>query len=63
MKFHEAIAAGIGHIQENKTRAGLSILGIFIGIASVLYQQMHAITYLLPKMGISEVKKSVDIFA
>ena len=36
MKFHEAIAAGIGHIQENKTRAGLSILGIFIGIASVL---------------------------
>ena len=63
MKFHEAIAAGIGHTQENKTRAGLSILGIFIGIASVLYQQMHAITYLLPKMGISEVKKSVDIFA
>lgn len=36
MKFHEAIAAGIRHIQENKTRAGLSILGIFIGIASVL---------------------------
>ena len=36
MKFHEAIAAGIKHIQENKSRAGLSILGIFIGIASVL---------------------------
>lgn len=36
MKFHEAIAAGIRHIQENKRRAGLSILGIFIGIASVL---------------------------
>ena len=36
MKFYEAIAAGIKHIQENKTRAGLSILGIFIGIASVL---------------------------
>ena len=36
MKFHEAIAAGIRHIQENKRRAGLSILDIFIGIASVL---------------------------
>ena len=36
MKFHEAIAAGIKHIQENNRRAGLSILGIFIGIASVL---------------------------
>ena len=36
MKFHEAIAAGIRHIQQNKSRAGLSILGIFIGIASVL---------------------------
>ncbi|RKU30215.1 ABC transporter permease [Candidatus Poribacteria bacterium] len=36
MKCHEAIAAGIQHIQENKLRAGLSILGILIGIASVL---------------------------
>ena len=36
MKFHKAIAAGMQHIQENKLRAGLSILGIFIGIASVL---------------------------
>ena len=36
MKCHEAIAAGIRHIQQNKRRAGLSILGIFIGIASVL---------------------------
>ena len=36
MKIHEAIAAGIGHIQTNQLRAGLSILGIFIGIASVL---------------------------
>ena len=32
MKFHEAIAAGIKHIQENKRSAGLSILGIFVGI-------------------------------
>ena len=36
MKFHESIAAGIRHIEENKRRAGLSILGICIGIASVL---------------------------
>ena len=36
MKFSDAIAAGMRHIQENKLRAGLSILGIFIGIASVL---------------------------
>ena len=63
MKCHEAIAAGIRHIQQNKRRAGLSILDIFIGIASVLYQQIHAITYLLQKMGVSEVKKSVDLFA
>ena len=36
MKIYEAIAAGIHHIQQNRMRAGLSILGIFIGIASVL---------------------------
>ena len=36
MKFSGAIAAGIRHIQENRLRAGLSILGISIGIASVL---------------------------
>ena len=36
MAFHESIAAGLRHLQENKHRAGLSILGIFIGIASVL---------------------------
>ena len=31
-----AITAGIRHIKENRLRAGLSILGIFIGVASVL---------------------------
>ena len=36
MKVQDAIATGIRHIQENRLRAGLSILGIFIGIASVL---------------------------
>ena len=36
MKFHDAIRAGIAHLVQNKLRAGLSILGIFIGIASVL---------------------------
>ena len=36
MKLYEAIAAGISHFSENRLRAGLSILGIFIGIASVL---------------------------
>ena len=36
MKFYDALAVGIQHIQQNKLRAGLSILGIFIGIASVL---------------------------
>ena len=36
MKFHDAIRAGIAHLAQNKLRAGLSILGIFIGIASVL---------------------------
>lgn len=36
MKFYDALVAGIHHIQRNKLRAGLSILGILIGIASVL---------------------------
>jgi putative ABC transport system permease protein len=36
MKFRDAITAGIAHLVQNKLRAGLSILGIFIGIASVL---------------------------
>ena len=36
MKLREAITAGIAHLVRNKLRAGLSILGIFIGIASVL---------------------------
>ena len=36
MKFRDAIRAGIAHLAQNKLRASLSILGIFIGIASVL---------------------------
>lgn len=36
MKFHDAIAAGITHIFQNRLRAVLSILGILIGTASVL---------------------------
>lgn len=36
MKLYDAIAAGIAHLAQNRLRAGLSILGIFIGIASVL---------------------------
>lgn len=36
MKLHDAIAAGIAHLAQNRLRAGLAILGIFIGIASVL---------------------------
>ena len=36
MKFHDAIVSGIGHLAQNRLRAGLFILGIFIGIASVL---------------------------
>ncbi|MDE0427225.1 MAG: ABC transporter permease [Candidatus Poribacteria bacterium] len=36
MKFHDAIAAGIIHILQNRLRAVLSILGILIGTASVL---------------------------
>ena len=36
MKLHDAIAAGVLHIFQNRLRAGLSILGICIGIASVL---------------------------
>ena len=36
MKLQDAIAAGIAHLAQNRLRAGLSILGIFIGIASVL---------------------------
>ena len=36
MKICEVIAAGTHHLQQNRMRAGLSILGIFIGIASVL---------------------------
>ena len=36
MKLRDAIAAGISHLAQNRLRAGLSILGILIGIASVL---------------------------
>ena len=36
MKIRDAIAAGIAHLAQNRLRAGLSILGIFIGVASVL---------------------------
>ncbi len=36
MKRHDTIAAGIAHLAQNRLRAGLSILGIFVGIASVL---------------------------
>ena len=36
MKIRDAIAAGILHLHQNRLRAGLSILGILIGIASVL---------------------------
>ena len=36
MKLRDAISAGIAHLAQNKLRASLSILGIFIGIASVL---------------------------
>ena len=36
MRFHDGIATGVAHILQNRLRAGLSILGISIGIASVL---------------------------
>ena len=36
MKSHDAIAAGMRHLSQSRLRAGLSILGILIGIASVL---------------------------
>ena len=36
MKIRDAVATGILHLSQNRLRAGLSILGIFIGIASVL---------------------------
>ena len=36
MKLHNAFAAGIAHLSQNRLRTGLSILGILIGIASVL---------------------------
>ena len=36
MKRRDAIVAGILHLSQNRLRAGLSILGILIGIASVL---------------------------
>ena len=36
MNCRDAVAAGIAHLSQNRLRAGLSILGILIGIASVL---------------------------
>ncbi|MXV83390.1 FtsX-like permease family protein [Candidatus Poribacteria bacterium] len=36
MKFRDAIIAGVTHILQNRLRAALSILGILIGVASVL---------------------------
>ena len=56
MKIYEAIAAGIHHIQQNRMRAGLSILGICIGIASVLC--MIAIGDGIKKIIADGIKKS-----
>ena len=36
MKLHDAITINIRHVQQNRLRSGLSILGILIGITSVL---------------------------
>ncbi|MXV75397.1 ABC transporter permease [Candidatus Poribacteria bacterium] len=36
MKFRDAIIAGVQPLTQNRLRAGLSILGIFIGVAGVL---------------------------
>ena len=36
MKLRDAIIAGVKPLTQNRLRAGLSILGIFIGIAGVL---------------------------
>ncbi|MCE2399535.1 hypothetical protein J4G08_01465 [Candidatus Poribacteria bacterium] len=36
MKLRDVIAAGVKPLVQNRLRAGLSILGIFIGIAGVL---------------------------
>ena len=36
MSLRDAVTAGIAHLSQNRLRAGLSILGILIGIASVL---------------------------
>ena len=36
MKIRDVIAAGMAHLYQNRLRAGLSILGMLIGIASVL---------------------------
>ena len=36
MKLRDALIAGVKPLAENRLRAGLSILGIFIGIAGVL---------------------------
>ena len=36
MKLRDAIIAGVKPLVQNRLRAGLSILGIFIGIAGVL---------------------------
>ena len=36
MKLHDVITVGMAHLVQNRLRSALSILGIFIGIASVL---------------------------
>ena len=36
MKCYDVLTSGAANIQQNKLRASLSILGIFIGVASVL---------------------------
>ncbi len=36
MKLHDAVYTGLQHLFENRLRAALSVLGIFIGITSVL---------------------------
>ena len=40
MRHHEAIVAGVAHLAQNRLRVGLSILGILIGVASVLCMMM-----------------------
>ena len=61
MPFHEAIAIAIASVKANKLRSILTILGVVIGIASVI--AVVAITDAMPITTPRMVRTDLSLFA